>query len=1191
MSTVNVSAAKALLNTVIGKTLSSDERAGKAVELAVIMMIEADRIQTSEEKKIAAKLGRMVEDPKGKQFTAAMTDECFRSKRPGRVADQINFLLEKHGVPQFLDLPARLQMQVFKVIGKPFANQLIPVVKSLIRKETAKVILDGNPAALEKHISKRKLEGVTTNLNHLGEAILGEEEALHRLETYLADLNKPSVEYISIKITTIFSQLNLLAWDKSIDTLAERLRKLYRAAMENQFIHPVTGAKSNKFVNLDMEEYRDLRLTTDLFKKVLSEPEFLTFKGGIVLQAYLPDAYSFLVELIEWSKQRMAKGGAPIKVRVVKGANMAMEQFEASARGWELAPYSRKIDTDANYRKMLLHGTKKDNATAVNLGIASHNLFDLAHALILVEERGISNCVQFEMLEGMAEHIRTVVQGLASGMVLYCPAAEAHEFQSAIAYLIRRLDENTAAENFLRHSFDLHAGNETFKKQTAFFLDGLKLAESIDNEPRRTQDRTKEPIHPDPKGPFQNEADTDFSLPANRTWARKIYEGAISARDVIVPLVIKGQEIQTGMTRAGHNPSRNQSFYQVQLAEADEIEAALAAAQEGFGEWSKTSVEQRCELLLACGRILRERRGDLVKTMMLDTGKILIEADVEVSEAIDFCEYYARSLRDWSSVPGLELEGRGVVLVTPPWNFPCAIPLGGVLAALAAGNSVIFKPAPESCLTGWETFKCLRDAGLPAGAVQFINCEDDPHGSSLIKDPRVTAVILTGATETAQLFLKMRPDLDLAAETGGKNSIIVTDLADRDLAIADIVASAFGHGGQKCSACSLVILEAAVYDDPKFRQALKDAASSLKVGSALDPATKVNPLVNPPRGKLLQALTKLEEGESWLLEPKQDPGNPHLWSPGIKLGVKAGGFTFTTEFFGPVLGLVRADSLEHAIELQCSSPFGLTGGIHTLDRREQEFWVSKAQVGNAYLNRSITGAIVQRQPFGGYKNSAFGRGLQAGGPNYLVQFMKVKETALPKASGTIPAEATALKSILVALDAAATASFEASLASYVEAAAAAKAFKDPSKVTGQHNYSRYAPYSKVFLMVRPEDKALDIYRSIACALICGTLLEVVATAADITRLKLSEIRHNSVVIRSVSGDDEAKKLLCDSSKARFRLISKVDVSWQTAAASSFCWMQALPVYSLGRLEILHYLRAMSVSDNFHRYGNTSNAKF
>src|SRR5206468_2747747 len=332
-------------------------------------------------------------------------------------------------------------------------------------------------------------------------------------------------------------------------------------------------------------------------------------------------------------------------------------------------------------------------------------------------------------------------------------------------------------------------------------------------------------------------------------------------------------------------------------------------------------------------------------------------------------------------------------------------------------------------------------------------------------DARVGGVVLTGSVETARLFLSWRPDLTLFAETSGKNAIVVTALADRDQAVRDLVRSAFGHNGQKCSAASLAICEAEVYDDPDFRRQLHDAAASLAVGSAWERTSRITPLTQMPGASLRRALTVLDEGEEWLLEPRAAADNPRLWSPGIKLGVRPGSFFHLTECFGPVLGLMRAESLDQAIELANAQPFGLTSGIQTLDDREIVRWLDRIEAGNLYVNRPITGAIVGRQPFGGWKASSVGPGAKAGGPNYVLQLARWRQVSHPAGGGEpLPESLAALLERCVAelADADARGPVRAS------AASSARAWRlhfglehDPSAIRGERNAFRYRPCRRV----------------------------------------------------------------------------------------------------------------------------------
>ncbi|MBS0624608.1 MAG: proline dehydrogenase family protein [Verrucomicrobia bacterium] len=1176
-----------LLGSVKGKPLTLSERKRMAIELASLMLHEANRSMTSYEKSIQEQLSRLMKDPIGKAFTTSMTDECFRSENHKRVADQMIHLLNQLGVPQYLDWIKRSELFAFKMIGPSIGQYLIPFASRTLRKETERVILPGETALLAKHIQERRRQGVRLNLNHLGEAILSEDEAKKRLHIYLQDMENPDIDYVSVKISTVFSQINLIAFDESVQAIAEKLRLLYRAAMK----HPVSlpdGTRRSRFINLDMEEYRDLLMTVEAFCQVLDEPEFHQLSAGIVLQAYLPDSHPIQRRLTEWAKKRVKNGGAPIKIRIVKGANLAMEQFEASLKGWPQAPYTSKMEVDANYKRMVAYGCLPENARCVHLGIASHNLFDIAFAMLLRLENQVESYTGFEMLEGMADHMRRVVQKLTGDILLYCPIATAAEFQHAIAYLIRRLDENTGPENFLRHAFGLKPGTDSWESQTSLFLQSCDEMETAPQEARRTQNRLLHPPAPELNAPFENEADTDFSLPQNRKWAHEILTTWRHHQPKPIPLVIGGKELYDNEEGVGYNPSDNvKPLYMYAKAHKRHIQEALQCAKAHEKEWASTTVEHRSHLLARVAQKLRERRGELIGAMMIDAGKIVSESDPEVSEAIDFAEYYRRQMEKVAAIKNVHWKPKGTVLVTPPWNFPCAIPAGGILAALAAGNCVLLKPASDTVLVAWHLINAFWDAGIPKEVLQFVPCSGESAGSDLIIDERVNCVILTGGTSTAKKFLQMRPDLDLAAETGGKNSMIITALSDRDLAIKDLLQSAFGHSGQKCSAASLAILEAEVYDDPHFRRHLREAAASLKVGPAWDPTTKINPLIHAPTGDLKRGLTTLEEGEEWLLEPVQDHKNPNLWSPGIKLGVRPGGFTHMTELFGPVLGIMRADNLRHAIELANAVPYGLTSGLHSLDEREQAIWIQEIEAGNCYINRTTTGAIVRRQPFGGCKASSFGNGSKAGGPNYICEFMKATQIGLPQEKHPVNEWVNSLTTFLEKIDLSAEelGLWTASAANYSYWWRRMRQDRDPTKIVGQDNFFRYVPRKGIVLRIETDSAALDALRVCAAALTCGAQMEISWSPQAARHSQLNWLELVPVLRVLEETEEQFLKRVKTGKIARIRTVEPPSYALRKAASETATHIVDAPVLANGRLELLYYLREVSISIDYHRYGN------
>ncbi|NGX42078.1 MAG: 1-pyrroline-5-carboxylate dehydrogenase 1 [Chlamydiae bacterium] len=1186
--------ARQLLEGVRGKTLSIEERRESAMELSALILNEARRVQTRFEHRIQTQLDRMMTDPNGKVFTTTMTDECFRSHNPIRVADQLTYLLNKFGIPKFPTYFKQLQLLAFKWLGKTFPQILVPIARYLLRKETETMILPGERRRLARHMDRRRKEGVRVNLNHLGEAILGEEEAEKRLQTYLDDLSHPEVEYISVKISTICSQINLLSWENTVEILEERLKRLYRAAMQHTYVRP-SGKCVQKFVNLDMEEYRDLHLTVEVFRHVLDNPEFYDLPAGIVLQSYLPDSYLIQQELTVWAMQRVANGGAPIKIRIVKGANLAMEQVEASLHMWPQAPYTNKADVDANFKRMVNYGCTLEHARAARIGIASHNLFDIAYALLIRSEMGIEKFVDFEMLEGMADHMRRVVQALSGGMLLYCPAATEKEFQHAVAYLVRRLDENTAPENFLRHLFGLFPETKEWQNQANQFSLACHAAKAVNHSSRRrTQNRNIELEMSSLSLPFSNEPETDWSLRQNRKWIENILQKWAKHDFEPVPLVIGGKEIPPGdQAGIGRDPAcPDAEIYRYALADSSQIDKALQVAEKAQRKWAETPLEEKSDVFAKLAHLLRVHRGDLIGAIVADSGKTVSEADSEVSEAIDFVEYYRRNVEELNKMEDLRWQPKGTILVAPPWNFPCAIPLGGIVSALVCGNCVIFKPALEATYIGWEISKICWEAGIKKEVLQFLPCEDEPTGSQLIQDRRIAGVILTGATETAKMMLKLRPGLNLCAETGGKNAMIITSMADRDLAVSDLINSAFEHAGQKCSACSLAICEAEVYDDPNFRKTLRDAAASLRVGSAWNLATRVNPLIREPDETLMRGLTQLDEGEEWLLEPKQDPHNPNLWSPGIKLGVKGGSFTHQNELFGPVLAVMRADNLEHAVQLANSTYYGLTSGIQTLDEREQHYWIDHIEAGNCYINRGITGAVVQRQPFGGCKESSFGRGAKAGGPNYLMQLMNPEQTSLPTNNESVPGHVKMLRLQLEKMDISPeeVELWNASTGNYAYYWKRYFSKKhDPSLVVGQDNFHKYVPHARVVLRVNSQDNMIDVTRSIAAAMTCETPLQISGESEKLQNLSKGEWLKLAPDVEIVEETETQfiERVQTENIK-RVRLLSSPSLKLNQVLAEVACNTMTAPVLANGRVELLYYLREISLSIDYHRYGNLGN---
>jgi RHH-type transcriptional regulator, proline utilization regulon repressor / proline dehydrogenase / delta 1-pyrroline-5-carboxylate dehydrogenase len=912
------------------------------------------------ERRRRRRLRTIVHDSSAAQFTVHLTDEIPRIADRALAGRRFSRLVTTADLSGFA-ASDRLALRVGGALAPRLPRLVMPLVERRLRNEAVDVVLPADDPGLGRHLAARRREGVRPNVNVLGEAIVGDGEARERLQMVLERLRRPDVDHISVKISAICAGISTLAFEHTVGRLVETLDAVYREA---------AACDPPVFVNLDMEEYRDLELTVAAFRQALDHPDVAGLDAGIVLQAYLPDVRRVARELGQWAVQRLVRGGGRTRVRLVKGANLAMETVEAELRGWELATYAAKPDVDANYKAVLDVLTDPALDDAIDVGVGSHNLFDVAWALGRRQEMivaGRRSRIGIEMLEGMAPSQSAVVRQDAGELVLYAPVVADGDFPAALAYLVRRLDENTTPENFLAQLFDLADDSARFDREAERFATAVRSRHTVDDRPRRRQDRTQVPAPTASGTPFANAADTDWTRPVNRRWI------AGQLHDVLPD---------------AHEPS----LAGQPIGRAD-VERAVEVARAAQAGWWAAGAAERADILHRVGDVLERQRGSILATMAFEAGKTVGEGDPEVSEAVDFARYYAAEAHRLSTVDGAHPRPLGTVVVAPPWNFPLAIPAGGVLAALAAGNAVILKPAPQSVRTATAVAAACWEAGVPREVLQFLPAPDGDVGRRLVTHDDVDAVVLTGAYVTASLFHDWRPALRLHAETSGKNAIVVTATADVDLAVADIVRSAFGHAGQKCSAASLAIVHAPLYDDPEFLERLRDAAATLRVGSAVDLATDVGPLIDAPGPALDRALTTLEAGEHWLLAPQCRSADRRSWTPGIRIGVQPGSWFARTECFGPVLGVVRATGLDEAIRIQNSSDYGLTAGLHALDPDEIAHWLEHVEAGNLYVNRGITGAIVQRQPFGGWKRSAVGPTAKAGGPNYVASLMRWSDTS------------------------------------------------------------------------------------------------------------------------------------------------------------------------------------------------------
>lgn len=1102
------------------------------IELA--KTIQGER-KKSESNPFADRMGPILDSPDSKHFLIRMMDVAFRSHNFDRISAYVMRLFNSTDAHKPLFSGSeRIMVRLYRMIGYKLPSVSVPLMLDQIQEVTSPVVFFSGSEKFKKHAEKRTKYGITLNINPVGEMLIGENEAKDRLQKYLKILRQPEVNYISVKLSTLHSQLISIAHDQVIEECVERLTVLYNEVLK---IKEETGVL--KFINLDMEEYRDLSITLETFKKTLEKPQFKNLRAGVVLQAYLPDTFNEAMQLQEWAVERVKNGGSPIKVRLVKGANLEMEKTEASMHHWDVASYTNKIDTDANFKKIILNLFHPEKVKALNVGVASHNIFDLALTLNLVNQNKLKDFVDFEMLEGMAKQTVIEINKQGGNVILYTPVVDKDSYISAIAYLVRRLDEGTQDGNFLKEGFNLNINSKQWGLLETQFLDALKHVDTVKTTQNRTQDRNNEKF--EIQRAFQNVADTDWTLKKNRIWLSQIKNKWQDYSPISKIPVVAPNENPTRILQKQSNWERIIPW-DYELAIQDDYETMIYASS----DWYEKSGAERAQLLKKSAVIMAERRADLIGVAVAELGKLPAEVDVEVSEAIDFANYYAESILNIEN-DGVVYENKGINLVLSPWNFPVAIPIGGVFASLAAGKRVILKPSQNAAACSYLIGKCLWDAGIPKDAFAFLPTKESNLDKYLSSGNVFDAVILTGGTATAEFLLKRNPYLNLFAETGGKNATIVTALADREQAIKNAVQSAFGNTGQKCSATSLLILERELFNEPGFKALLKDAAESLTHGKPWDPQTQVGPLAVEANERVLHILEHTDD-KDWLLKPVLK--DKYILSPGIKWGVTVDNYEYKNEIFAPILSVMCANGLQDAIDIVNGTSYGLTSGIESLAREEIRYWQKHIEAGNLYANRSTTGAIVQRQPFGGIKASSYGFGMKAGGQNYLKQFLRAK----PQEISIDKIETDYTKQ-------------------YIEH------FKkdiDYSKVRGQHNICSYIAPQKVVLLL---DEA-STERSI----------EIIKKTCEIIGVELKIYTENKNL---KVGDFEIEHL--SSFNRIFKDFKKGTVIRSLAIKlpnlfMNECHSKNVHVYSgaphpSGKMELIKYFKEQSTSINYHRYGN------
>ena len=888
-----------------------------------------------------------------------------------------------------------------------------PVLRWNVSEMARQFIAGRNPHEVIATLRKRRAQRIGFTVDVLGEAVVSEAEAdeyaaiygdlLEKLARETREWTDPlgknaelfPVVNLSVKISALYSQMSPAAPADAIAHLSTKLRPLLRRARE-------LGA----FINFDMESYALKNTTLELFKTILTETEFKDWPhAGIVIQAYLRDSEGDLRDLIEWGRGR----GTRFAVRLVKGAYWDYETTKSGQNGSNPPVFLQKPESDANFEK--LTRVLFENNSVVTPAFGSHNVRSIAHAQAVADELGI-DCSRFEfqLLYGMAGPIKRALVEMGYRVREYCPVGE---LLPGMAYLVRRLLENTSNEGFLRAKFAENVpAKELLRNPTELIKPAVAGAGLSTEASAKAGDSRGHSGSNHKNGVSLNATDSDsfrnaplvsFIYKDSQDKMQSALREARKRFGEKYPLYIGGEKIWSDNLTPSVNPAEPTEVvgYGTE-AGIDEAERAVKAARAAFEKWRWTPFEERAQLLERAADILERRRYEISAVEVFEVGKPWSEADGDIREAIDFCTFYAQQMRRLGppkltqQVPGEESYHhylpRGVAFVIAPWNFPIAILCGMASAGVVTGNAVIMKPSEQSIVCGAMLMQVFEEAGVPPGVLNFLSGHGSVIGAHLVDHKDVDLIAFTGSREVGLKIWEsagitrpgQRELKRVICEMGGKNAMIVDADADLDETIMYSIYSAFGFQGQKCSALSRLILLEENYD--RVMERLIPAAASLRIGNPEEPGIMVGPVIDEPAYRRILEYIEVGKKEATLAyQAKEVPPHGYFIPPTIFTDVKPDMRIAREEIFGPVLSVLKVRDLDEALDVANGTDYALTGGFFSRSPDNIERVKARLEAGNLYINRSCTGAIVGRHPFGGFKMS--GSGTKAGGEDYLLNFL------------------------------------------------------------------------------------------------------------------------------------------------------------------------------------------------------------
>ena len=910
----------------------------------------------------AARLTEVLRDPRGLDFARDFADRVVRPEDDRAAASALDSLSRR--TPALLPWHLRAAISFGGGFGPLAPKPIMPVARRALRHMVGHLLVDAPPEKLTQALAGLRNDGVRLDLTAWGPVVSGPTQAERRVAAVRALIERPDVERVTTTVRELVGPTSPWAFDETSDLAESTLGPLLELA-----------ASTGTLLTLGVDRHADVDLTIDVFTRLLDRPGLESVTAGIVVQSYVPEALDSLRLLTDWARDRVDRGGAPISVRLVKGGSRRDEIVDARLHDWPVVTFEAKHETDASHLRLVEFALRPENAAVARVGLAGHDVFDLAHAVTVARRHGTEHLLDVEMWLGSAAGLAEVVRSELGSLVLQAPVIVSGEFDSAVRHLVGRLDALADPEGFLSSTLDVDH-EAAFAREARRHDRAVAAVSELPSAPRRRRDRSG-PLDegPDHVVDFAAEADTDPSLDGNRRWARGVLGRARRS--------VAGVETADAAPSLGLASPDDAALDDAALDHAA-LEAVVTRASAAGAAWGGQDPETRAELLDLAGRELALRRSRLVEVCVSESGSTLSEADHEVGAAVDSAHRLAILTRDLATVDTAEHRPPRLTVVVPDLVTPVASTVEGVLAAFGAGSAVVVHLPPSRRRAVAVVAEALWAVGVPDSLLALVVADGPDHERALLTHPVVDRVVAHVPVETAVGLRDVRPDLDLAVRTRGVTSIVVTPSADLELAAADVVASVVDHAGRGHGALDLVLAVGSVGHGETFRRLLREAFEAVVVGPADDVATVMGPLASAPTGSELGVLTVLGPGESWLLEPRPLDGTGALCSPGVRDGVDPRGAFASSAHGVPVVGLVAVETLAEAVAVQNAENGGDVAGLHSLDVDEIDDWLHTVRAGDLVVGGPTTGARVRRRPTGGWGRRAIGRGLKPGGPNALI---------------------------------------------------------------------------------------------------------------------------------------------------------------------------------------------------------------